>query len=68
MENNIWNDMFQKENMFWGSEPSGVVKITEKVFSENNIKTILVIGAGYGRNAKYFSDKNYIADGLEYSN
>jgi 2-polyprenyl-3-methyl-5-hydroxy-6-metoxy-1,4-benzoquinol methylase len=68
MENNIWNDMFQKKNMFWGSEPSSVVKITEKVFSENNVKTILVIGAGYGRNAKYFSDRNYTVDGLEYSN
>jgi hypothetical protein len=60
--NNIWNDAFQKENMIWGIEPSNVVKITEKIFLENGIKTILVIWAGYGRNAKYFSDKNYIVD------
>jgi 2-polyprenyl-3-methyl-5-hydroxy-6-metoxy-1,4-benzoquinol methylase len=65
--NNIWNDAFKKENMIWGIEPSEVAKITEKVFLENNVRTILVIGAGYGRNAKYFSDKNYIVDGIEYS-
>jgi hypothetical protein len=33
---------FKKENMIWGIEPSEVTKITEKVFSENNVKTILV--------------------------
>jgi SAM-dependent methyltransferase len=66
-DNNIWNDAFQKNRMIWGIEPSGAAKITEKVFSSNNVKTILVIGAGYGRNAKYFSDKNYIVDGIEYS-
>jgi 2-polyprenyl-3-methyl-5-hydroxy-6-metoxy-1,4-benzoquinol methylase len=65
--NNIWNDVFQEKNMILGIEPSSVAKITEGIFSENNIKTILVIGAGYGRNAKYFSDKNYIVDGVEYS-
>jgi SAM-dependent methyltransferase len=65
--NNIWDDAFQKENMIWGIEPSEIAKMTEKVFSKNNVKKILVIGAGYGRNAKYFSDKNYIVDGIEYS-
>jgi hypothetical protein len=38
--NNIWNDVFQKENMIWGIEPSNVAKITEKIFLENGIKTI----------------------------
>jgi 2-polyprenyl-3-methyl-5-hydroxy-6-metoxy-1,4-benzoquinol methylase len=65
--NNIWNDVFQEQNMIWGTVPSGVAEITEEIFSENNVKTILVIGAGYGRNANYFSDKNYIVDGVEYA-
>ncbi|MDR2120139.1 MAG: class I SAM-dependent methyltransferase [Tannerella sp.] len=66
-DNNIWNDAFRNENLIWGTEPSEAAKITEKLFSEHHIKTVLVTGAGYGRNAKYFSDKGYIVDGIEYS-
>jgi 2-polyprenyl-3-methyl-5-hydroxy-6-metoxy-1,4-benzoquinol methylase len=65
--NNYWNQRFIKEKFMWGIEPSNVAIKCEKIFKENNVKDVLVMGIGYGRNGKYFSENNYNVDGIEYS-
>jgi 2-polyprenyl-3-methyl-5-hydroxy-6-metoxy-1,4-benzoquinol methylase len=62
-----WNERFTKEKNIWGTEPSKIAVICEGIFRENNIKTILIMGIGYGRNGRYFADKNYTVDGIEIS-
>jgi 2-polyprenyl-3-methyl-5-hydroxy-6-metoxy-1,4-benzoquinol methylase len=64
---NYWDKRFTKERFIWGVEPSGIAKITEKLFSEHDIKTVLIIGIGYGRNGKYFIEKGYEVTGIEIS-
>ena len=64
---NYWNKRFIKEKFMWGIEPSKVAVECEKYFSKNNVKNILVMGIGYGRNGKYFIEKGYSVDGVENS-
>lgn len=61
-----WEARFQAEGMIWGREPSPTVEHARKVFVENRVKTVLVPGAGYGRNTKELSDC-FEVDGLELS-
>ena len=62
-----WNERFIKEKLMWGIEPSNVVIECEKIFKENRIQNILIMGIGYGRNGKYFIENGYNVDGIEYS-
>jgi 2-polyprenyl-3-methyl-5-hydroxy-6-metoxy-1,4-benzoquinol methylase len=62
-----WNERFKNEKFPWGIEPGNIAKTCEKIFKQNNTKTILIPGIGYGRNGKYFSDKGYSVDGIEIS-
>lgn len=62
-----WNNRFLKEKLIWGVVPSNVSTICEKYFRENNVKNILIMGIGYGRNGKYFIENGYNVDGVEYS-
>ncbi|MDR1302332.1 MAG: class I SAM-dependent methyltransferase [Treponema sp.] len=64
---NFWNKRYITEQLIWGVEPSSITVICEKIFKENNTKDILVIGAGYGRNGKYFVENGYHVDGIEIS-
>ena len=62
-----WNSRFIKEQMIWGTGPSRIALISEKIFHEYNLKTIIIPGAGYGRNGKYFTEHGYRVDGIEIS-
>jgi 2-polyprenyl-3-methyl-5-hydroxy-6-metoxy-1,4-benzoquinol methylase len=62
-----WNERFKKEKNIWGIKPSNITMSCEEIFKQNNIKTILIMGVGYGRNGKYFTDKGYTVDGIEIS-
>jgi SAM-dependent methyltransferase len=63
----FWNNRFIDKKIIWGIEPSKTTIDCEKIFKKNNIKDILVIGIGYGRNGKYFAKKGYNVDGIEIS-
>jgi len=65
--NNYWNKRFINEKLMWGIYPSNVAIECEKVFKENKVKNILIMGIGYGRNGKYFIENGYNVDGVEYS-
>ena len=64
---NYWNKRFVNEKLIWGIEPSNIVIKCEKIFKEYDIKNILIMGIGYGRNGKYFIDNGYNVDGVELS-
>ena len=71
MENNIreifWNNRFLDKKIIFGTDPAKIAIDCEKIFGENNIKDILIMGIGYGRNGKYFTEKGYCVDGIEIS-
>ena len=62
-----WNERFFREGEIWGKNPSKTAKIALKLFQERKIRTVLVPGAGYGRNTKLFSDNGFEVVGIEIS-
>jgi 2-polyprenyl-3-methyl-5-hydroxy-6-metoxy-1,4-benzoquinol methylase len=64
---NYWDQRFLKEKIVWGKNPSNVARNCLKYFIENDVKNILIMGIGYGRNGKYFIENGYDVDGIEYS-
>jgi 2-polyprenyl-3-methyl-5-hydroxy-6-metoxy-1,4-benzoquinol methylase len=64
---NYWNKRFVKEQLIWGTEPSNIAVSCEKIFKENRVKDILIMGIGYGRNGKLFWEHGYHVDGVEIS-
>ena len=64
---NFWNNRFIDNQFIWGFEPCNTAIICEKIFRKYYVKDILIMGAGYGSNGKYFTDNGYIVDGIEIS-
>jgi SAM-dependent methyltransferase len=52
-----WSERFSKEGMIWGSEASPSAFWAKERFREAGLASVLVPGAGYGRNTKVFSSE-----------
>ncbi|MDQ0195691.1 class I SAM-dependent methyltransferase [Paenibacillus wynnii] len=59
-----WNQRFAQEGMIWGSDPSPTALLAMDLFRQHQSKSVLVPGAGYGRNTKVFS-KEFETYGIE---
>ncbi len=63
-----WNKRYFNEGKIWGELPSKSANLALNLFKKYNVKSILVPGAGYGRNSKLFSENNLKVVGIEISN
>jgi 2-polyprenyl-3-methyl-5-hydroxy-6-metoxy-1,4-benzoquinol methylase len=63
----FWNKRFMEKQYIWGNKPCNIAILCEKIFKENDVKDILIMGIGYGRNGKYFIKNGYNVDGIEIS-
>ncbi|PRO66330.1 class I SAM-dependent methyltransferase [Alkalicoccus urumqiensis] len=63
----IWEETFQKIPYLWGHAPADSAVQTAALFSSHGFRTVLVPGAGYGRNARPFVDRGMDVTGLELS-
>ena len=63
----FWDNKFQKIGTSWSLEPADSAIRTSKLFAENNLKTVLIPGAGFGRNAKPFLETRLEVTGIEIS-
>ncbi|MBH5316526.1 class I SAM-dependent methyltransferase [Paenibacillus sp. GSMTC-2017] len=61
-----WDNRFISEGLIWGERPSETVYAAKEIFLENDVRTVLVPGAGYGRNTKLLSD-TFQVDAIELS-
>ena len=66
-QRDYWDNRFKGEGQIWGDKPSESAIIALEYFKSRKIKSILVPGAGYGRNTRVFSDQNYSVEGIEIS-
>lgn len=64
--NLYWDERFANDGMIWGTEPSPTVVAATAWFRQYDIHTVLVPGAGYGRNTKALSE-HFKVTGLELS-
>lgn len=65
--NNFWESAFKKNDKMWGENPTDNAKNVLELFQKNKIKSVLIPGFGYGRNAKVFYNKGFNVIGIEIS-
>lgn len=62
-----WNKRFNEEGIIWTFNPCKSALKAKEMFINLGIISILIPGAGYGRNAKLFVDSGFIVTGIEIS-
>ena len=63
----FWETSFNEKQEMWGFEPAQSTIIARDFFLEKGLKTILVPGIGYGRNAQLFAASGMSVTGIEIS-
>lgn len=63
----FWEAAFAKNQTMWGLEPTRSAGLARDLFVERGVRSVLLPGAGYGRNAKPFLDAGMDVTGIEVS-
>jgi SAM-dependent methyltransferase len=63
----FWNQRFTAEGKIWGENPSPTVPQAIELFRAAGVNSVLVLGCGYGRNAKEFARAGFALTGLDQS-
>lgn len=63
----FWEEAFKDKQEMWGLAPAKSAVITKDYFVEQKVKSVLVPGIGYGRNAQIFRDNGMTVTGIEIS-
>ncbi len=63
----FWENAFSEKKEMWGMEPAVSAVITRDFFSKESVKTVLIPGIGYGRNAEPFITAGMSVTGIEIS-
>ncbi|MCD1295142.1 SAM-dependent methyltransferase [Methanocella sp. CWC-04] len=64
---NYWDDRFSGEGKIWGDTPSRTAVYARDLFINDDVKSVLVPGAGYGRNASLFYNSGFDVTCIEIS-
>lgn len=62
-----WDEQFEDNGCIWGNQPSVATDIAISLFKDNNAQSVLIPGAGYGRNSKAFTSDGFDVTGIEIS-
>lgn len=63
----FWEKSFTEKQEMWGFEPAPSAVLTKDLFVQQGIKTVLVPGFGYGRNAQILRENGMTVTGIEIS-
>jgi SAM-dependent methyltransferase len=63
----FWETAFIEKQEMWGLSPAQSTVLTNDFFVENKVKSVLIPGIGYGRNAQIFKDNGMSITGIEIS-
>lgn len=62
-----WDGRFGGEGRIWGDKPSNTALHARDIFKSCGVKSVLLPGAGYGRNALLFARSGFEVTGIEIS-
>ena len=62
-----WEASFSNKSDMFGLEPSNAAIKSLKIFKEKNIKNIIELGAGLGRDTIFFAQNSISVEALDYS-
>jgi SAM-dependent methyltransferase len=63
----VWNKVYNSDNSFFGEEPSNFALLCFNHMKANNVKKVLELGAGHGRDTVFFASNGLEVDALDYS-
>ncbi len=63
----VWDRVYQSDNAFFGEEPSSFATLCFNHMKSSNIKRVLEIGAGHGRDTMFFASNGLEVETLDYS-
>jgi len=63
----FWEAAFNEKHEMWGFEPSKSAVLAKDLFVRESVKSILIPGIGYGRNAQIFINNGIAVTGIEIS-
>jgi len=64
---NVWDNVYEKDTSFFGDEPSKFALSCYDLMKKNDVKKILEIGCGQGRDCLFFTSKGIEVAALDYS-
>lgn len=63
----FWEEAFKDKQEMWGFQPANSAVLAKDFFVKKAIKTVLIPGIGYGRNAQIFRENGMEISGIEIS-
>ena len=63
----FWEERFREEGRIWGDIPSRTAGYAIDLFLRAGVRSVLVPGSGYGRNAEAFARAGFEVTGIELS-
>ncbi len=63
----FWEEAFKDKQEMWGLNPAKSTVLTKHFFVDQKVKSVLIPGIGYGRNAQIFRDNAMTVTGIEIS-
>jgi SAM-dependent methyltransferase len=63
----VWNKVYKSDNFFFGEEPSNFALLCFNHMMTTNVKKLLELGAGHGRDTIFFTSNGIEVDALDYS-
>jgi SAM-dependent methyltransferase len=63
----FWEEAFKEKQEMWGLNPAKSTVLTKDFFVEQKVKSVLIPGIGYRRNAQIFRDNGMTVTGIEIS-
>ena len=63
----VWNKVYNSDNRFFGEEPSNFALLCINHMKDNNVKKVLELGAGHGRDTIFFASNGIEVEALDYS-
>ena len=62
-----WNNIYNSDNSFFGEEPSDFALLCLNQMMSLDVKRVLELGAGHGRDAIFFASNGLEVEALDYS-
>jgi SAM-dependent methyltransferase len=63
----VWNKVYKSDNTFFDEEPSNFALLCFNHMKTNNVKKVLELGSGHGRDTTLFASKGIEVEALDYS-
>jgi SAM-dependent methyltransferase len=63
----IWNKVYKSDSTFFGKEPSNFALLCFNHMIVNNVRKVLELGAGHGRDSIFFASNGIEVEALDYS-